>query len=73
MIESKVPKMQLKIGNLDLDSDGEENELGMFGVKLESDWSVGENNYKEIVAAMQDLYGQFCSRIASSILELENS
>ena len=53
-------------------SSADEEELGMHFAQLESDSSISPGDFDRVVADMQVLFGQFCDRIAASILALEN-
>ena len=53
-------------------SSADEEDLGMHFASLESDTSINSGDFDRVVADMQDLFGQFCDRIASSIMALEN-
>ena len=52
-------------------SNRSEQVLGMRSSDLDSGSKVGEHDYAAIVAAMQDLYAQFCTKIADSIIAEE--
>jgi len=52
-------------------SDGSEQVLGMHNSDLDSGSTVDEHDYAAIVAAMQDLYAQLCTKIADSIIAQE--
>ena len=51
--------------------DGEE--LGMYHASLQSDETIDTGDYDQIVADMQELFGEFCDQISASIKTLEGN
>ncbi len=54
-------------------SDAEEEDLGMYMASLQGDSKTDTGDYDQIVADMQELFGEFCDQIAASISALEGA
>ena len=50
----------------------DEKELGMYYASLQSDDKIEPGDYDQIVADMQELFGEFCDQIAASIRKMED-
>jgi len=46
--------------------------LGVFNVDLQSEETIAEANYDQMISAMRQLYGELSKRIADTIVEQEN-
>lgn len=79
-------RIHVHVGQFELDSNGkvqlsarwqltnaEEEELGMHYASVQSDARIGEGDYDQIVADMQELFAGLCDQISSSINALEDS
>lgn len=54
-------------------ADADEKDLGMYYARLSGEHNISANDYDQVVADMQSLFGDFCDRIAQSIRKLEDS
>ena len=53
-------------------SGSDSESLGVFGAELESEQTVGREDYDQMIAVMRQLYGELSERIANSIIAQEN-
>lgn len=67
-IDSKVKL----VARWQLTSGVQSESLGVFSAELQSEQTIEEDNYDEMVSAMRQLYGELSERIADTILEQEN-
>jgi uncharacterized lipoprotein YmbA len=70
--EQDIDRKVKLIARWQLTGGSQSESLGVFSAELESEQTIAEENYDQMILAMRQLYGELSERIADSIIEQEN-